>query len=75
MPKSIVLLCVCLAGAIASGIGRFVLNPSIPDAALDICFIGSTIAAVAVSIHIVAKALTRHAADEIDDIDRSRPGS
>jgi hypothetical protein len=69
--KPLLLLGLCAGSAILTGIGRFAFKTSVPPLMLDGMFILSVVATVTVSVFIVVRSLSRHAQDELEDIDRS----
>ncbi len=71
-PKSLVLLGLCTAAAILAGIGRFAFSAGRSPLVLDAFLLVSVVATLLVSMHIVARALSREARDELYDIERSR---
>lgn len=71
--KSLYLLGLCTGSAIVTGIGRFVVQSSLPQALLDGLFLLSVVAAVSISVYIVVRAISRHAQNELADIDEKRP--
>lgn len=70
--KSLYVLGLCTGSAVLTGIGRFALQSSLPQALLDGLFLLSVVATVSVSVYIVVTSLSRHAQDELAEIDNSR---
>lgn len=73
LPQSLVVLGLCAVSAILAGIGRFAFDTDLPRQVLDVLFLVSVVATLLVAIRMAARAFSRHARDELHDIDRSRP--
>lgn len=67
--RPLTILFLCVVAIVLTGVGRFARASTFPRPLMDALFIVSVVAGLSVSVFLVTKRLSLHAAEAIDEIE------